>query len=310
TPEVAVSFGTVAASADLDALERELAEKSELTQVLRAGADTQLQYLVFLCHRSAEEACQEVLKEYGFSRAALRGWTGTAAENDKRLEAGQAEAARTLEEAIAAVVGFAPRRAALELCLDRAVQEIAREEAKSRLLDSGTAFYLDGWVPVPEEEKLLRKLGEFTCCWETSDPAPEDYPVVPVKLKSNAITEPLTTITEMYSLPAYDGVDPNGLMAPFYIFFFGFMFADLGYGLLLAGACLFIRHKVRPKGGFGQLIRLMTMCGVSSAVIGLLTGGFSPTFWCSSPACWACPSRPSPSSPCRRAAACPPLCST
>ena len=113
TPEVAVSFGTVAASADLDALERELAEKSELTQVLRAGADTQLQYLVFLCHRSAEEACQEVLKEYGFSRAALRGWTGTAAENDKRLEAGQAEAARTLEEAIAAVAGFAPRRAAI-----------------------------------------------------------------------------------------------------------------------------------------------------------------------------------------------------
>ena len=121
------------------------------------------------------------------------------------------------DRAIAAVAGFAPRRAALELCLDRAVQEIAREEAKSRLLDSGTAFYLDGWVPVPEEEKLLRKLGEFTCCWETSDPAPEDYPVVPVKLKSNAITEPLTTITGMYSLPAYDGVDPNGLMAPFYI---------------------------------------------------------------------------------------------
>ena len=89
TPEVAVSFGTVAASADLDALERELAEKSELTQVLRAGADTQLQYLVFLCHRSAEEACQEVLKEYGFSRAALRGWTGTAAENDKRPPGGR-----------------------------------------------------------------------------------------------------------------------------------------------------------------------------------------------------------------------------
>ena len=246
TPEVAVSFGTVAASADLDALERELAEKSELTQVLRAGADTQLQYLVFLCHRSAEEACQEVLKEYGFSRAALRGWTGTAAENDKRLEAGQAEAARTLEEAIAAVAGFAPRRAALELCLDRAVQEIAREEAKSRLLDSGTAFYLDGWVPVPEEEKLLRKLGEFTCCWETSDPAPEDYPVVPVKLKSNAITEPLTTITEMYSLPAYDGVDPNGLMAPFYIFFFGFMFADLGYGLLLFTGMLGLPQPAVP----------------------------------------------------------------
>ncbi|MFR5862228.1 MAG: hypothetical protein ACLUES_11470 [Flavonifractor plautii] len=114
TPEVAVSFGTVAASADLDALERELAEKSELTQVLRAGADTQLQYLVFLCHRSAEEACQEVLKEYGFSRAILRGWTGTRPRTTNGWRPGQAEAARTLEEAIAAVAGFAPRRAALE----------------------------------------------------------------------------------------------------------------------------------------------------------------------------------------------------
>ena len=39
--------------------------------------------------------------------------------------------------------------------------------------------------------------------------------MVPVKLKNNRFTEPLTTITEMYSLPAYDGVDPNGLMMPF-----------------------------------------------------------------------------------------------
>ena len=47
----------------------------------------------------------------------------------------------------------------------------------------------------------------------------------------------------MYKRQAYDGVDPNGLMAPFYIFFFGFMFADLGYGLILAGACAFLQWK-------------------------------------------------------------------
>lgn len=181
-------------------------------------------------------------------------------------------------ETIAQVGSYAGKRGALEQGLDRADQEIAREEARCRLLDSSTAFFLEGWVPVPEEEKLLAELAKFDCCWETQDPAPEDYPVVPVKLKNNIITEPLTTITEMYSLPAYDGVDPNGLMAPFYIFFFGFMFADLGYGLILAGACLFINLKVKPKGGFGQLIRLMIMCGISSAVIGLLTGGFFSDF--------------------------------
>lgn len=63
-------------------------------------------------------------------------------------------------------------------------------------------------------------------------------------------------------------------MMPFYVFFFGFMFADLAYGAILAGVCAVIQIKTRPKGGFGQLIRLMIMCGISSAVIGFLTGGF------------------------------------
>ena len=278
TPEVAVSFGTVAASTDLDAMDGALGAVTDLYELMRAGADNELKYLVFLCHRSVEEDCQAVLKEYGFSRAALRGWTGTAAENDKRLDEQLADAARELESTIAQVGEYASRKGALEQCLDRADQEIAREEARCRLLDSSSAFFLEGWVPVPDEKKLLEQLGQYTCCWETQDPAPEDYPVVPVKLKNNRFTEPLTTITEMYSLPAYDGVDPNGLMMPFYVFFFGFMFADLGYGLILAGACAFINHKVHPKGGFGQLIRLMIMCGISSAVIGFFTGGFFSDF--------------------------------
>ena len=274
TEEVAVAFGAVASTADLDALEQALAEQSELTQLLRAGSDAQLQYLVLLCHRSAEAACQEVLKDFGFSRAALRGWTGTAAENDRRLARELEESEGELAAAVAEVAAFAPRKAELEQALDRACQEISREEARCRLLDSGTAFFLEGWVPVPEEEKLARRLRDFTCCWETEDPLPEDYPQVPVKLKSNVLTEPLNTITEMYALPAYDGVDPNGLMMPFYVFFFGFMFADLAYGAILAGVCAVIQIKTRPKGGFGQLIRLMIMCGISSAVIGFLTGGF------------------------------------
>ena len=134
TEEVAVLFGTVAGTADLDALEQALAEKSELTQLLRAGSDAQLQYLVFLCHRSAEEECQEVLKDFGFSRSALRGWIGTAAENDKRLAQELAQSEQTLAETIAQVAAFAPRKGALEQALDRSNQEISREGARCRLL--------------------------------------------------------------------------------------------------------------------------------------------------------------------------------
>ena len=60
-----------------------------------------------------------------------------------------------------------------------------------------------------------------------------------MKLKNNCLTRPLNMVTEMYSLPAYDNVDPNPLMAPFFILFYGVMMADMGYGLLmmLASAC-------------------------------------------------------------------------
>lgn len=278
TQEVTVVFGTVAAAVDMDALEARLTGEADLAQILRAGSDTELHYFVLVCHKSQEETCLEVLKEFGFSRAALRGWTGTAAENDRQLDAKLAENEKQLQATIKECAGMSPKKGALELCLDRAAQEIAREEARCRLLDTGTAFFLEGWVPVPDEQKLLAELSRFDCCWETEDPAVEDYPSVPVKLKSNVLTEPLTTITEMYSLPAYNGVDPNGLMMPFYVFFFGFMFADLGYGIILAGACAFIQWKIKPKGGFGQLIRLMIMCGISTAIIGFLTGGFFSDF--------------------------------
>lgn len=275
---VSVIFGTIPAKADYAAMEAAVAQASDLTSLTYASADRDLQYFLLICHRDVEEVCCEAMREFGFSRANVRGWTGTAADNDRLLDNQLAVVAQKMDEAKEHIASFAPHREALRRCVDRAEQDIAREEAKSRLVDSECAFFLEGWVPVPDEEALVHALSDYTCCWETWAPEREEYPSVPVKLKSNLLTEPLTTITTMYSLPAYDGVDPNGLMMPFYVFFFGFMFADLGYGLILAAATLFIQWKIRPKGGFGQLVRLMIMCGISSAVIGLLTGGFFSDF--------------------------------
>lgn len=144
TQDVAVFFGTVAAAVDLDALEGALAAGTDLAALLRAGSDAELHYFVLLCHKSQEETCQAVLKEYGFSRSALRGWTGTAAENDRALDARMAETEEALRRAKEEAAGCAPKAAALEQCLDRACQEITREEARCRLLDTDLAFFFGG----------------------------------------------------------------------------------------------------------------------------------------------------------------------
>ena len=85
-------------------------------------------------------------------------------------------------------------------------------------------------------------------------------------------------VTEMYSLPAYNGIDPNPLMAPFFILFYGIMMADMGYGLLMMLASVFVLKKARPKGGMHNFFALLGLCGISTFVMGALTGGFFGDF--------------------------------
>jgi V/A-type H+-transporting ATPase subunit I len=52
-------------------------------------------------------------------------------------------------------------------------------------------------------------LEEHGCAWELETPGEEDARDVPIKLKKQRLHKALMMVTEMYSLPSYDGVDPN-----------------------------------------------------------------------------------------------------
>lgn len=75
--------------------------------------------------------------------------------------------------------------------------------------------FLEGWVPAEQLSDVEHLLSQYSAAWEATDPEPDEYPQVPVKLKNNRLTRPLNMVTDMYVYPAYDGVDPNPLMAPF-----------------------------------------------------------------------------------------------
>lgn len=278
TRETAIHLGTVPGKVVMEELLNALKGATDLAQLTEISADQNARYLFFACHKAVEEAAEQVLKEYGFSQASLKGWTGTARENDRRLDETLVELERELEAAKAGIAGQKEARKALERCADRAAQEVRREEAKSRLRDTETAFFLEGWAPAESLDALRQRLEPFGCAFQAEDPAEEDYPSVPVKLKNNALTRPLNMVTEMYSLPAYNGIDPNPLMAPFFILFYGIMMADMGYGLLMMLASVFVLKKVRPKGGMHNFFALLGLCGISTFFLGALTGGFFGDF--------------------------------
>ena len=167
-----------------------------------------------------------------------------------------------------------------DLCraADRAALDIRREEGRIKLRDTEQTFLLQGWVPAEQWEKVRAALERYPCAFELEDPAEEEYPQVPVQLKNNWFTRPLSMVTEMYSLPAYGTLDPNPLMAPFFILFYGIMLADMGYGLLMMLGSVFVLKKVRPRGGMWNFFALLGLCGVSTFVMGAITGGFFGDF--------------------------------
>ncbi|MGN8889650.1 V-type ATP synthase subunit I [Dysosmobacter sp. HCP28S3_G4] len=278
TEHVLFRLGVVPGGADVGMIRNELAAADAAAELLEVSADKQQHYLFLLCHRADEEKAMEVLRPRGFSAVTFPEVSGTAAENlrrlDRELEANRKHQADTE----AAITGCAGSRDALRLYADRLTAEAAQEENAGRLMTDGTIVFFEGWCPAERLDKVEKLLEEKGCAWEAADPTEEEIPDVPVQLKNNWLTRPLNMVTEMYSLPRYDNVDPNPLMAPFFILFYGIMMADMGYGLLMFLAGLLITRKYRPKGTMGHMFSLMTLCGVSTFIMGALTGGFFGDF--------------------------------
>ena len=240
--------------------------------------DLQQKYGIVICHKGDRQKLVETMRPYGFGVSTFPDMTGTPRENLIALKTALKKNRvdqKTNEEKIAVESDEAPD---IKILSDRLLVESYVQENQEKLLTNGKVVCFEGWIPAEEEARVGKFLDEWGAAWETRDPLEEEMDSVPVKLKNNWLTRPLNMVTEMYSLPKYNNVDPNPLMAPFFILFYGIMMADMGYGLLMIIAGLLISKKYAPKGLGGHLFSLLPLCGVSTFIFGALTGGFFGDF--------------------------------
>ena len=278
TAHTVFRMGVCPGQTDVGAIRLQMETEKLAAELYEISADKLQKYLLAIIHRDDEEKAQELLRSFGFSAVAFPGLTGTAAENIRTLEQALEANRKTQADDAAAIAAGAENRDALRVYADRLRAEAAKEQCAENILTDETVLYFQGWVPAEQESAVGTFLTENGCAWETLDPTEEEIPDVPVQLKNNWFTKPLNMVTEMYSLPRYDNVDPNPLMAPFFILFYGVMMADMGYGLIMFLAGFLITKKFHPKGTMGNLFGLMTLCGVSTFLMGALTGGFFGDF--------------------------------
>lgn len=272
TGRVRITKGVIPAGFDLNNVRAKLAEEAPLSELISVHDDRDQHYVLLLCHRQETEAADAALKPFSFSTVQFRDMTGTAAENLERLTREGEELIRDRQDEEAKIAALGDTRPQLRRAMDRLNQELDKELAKDYLLTDGTIFFLEGWAVGEKQDELIRRLDSYTCAYEFAEPAEGETP--PTLLKNPKWMDPINMVTEMYSLPAYEGIDPNPFIFWFFIAFFGFMFADIAYGIILFIVSSIIVKKYNPKNTLGYMFRLGRYLGISTFIFGVLTGGF------------------------------------
>ena len=260
-------------SSDLTQLGSELedvAPESDLIEVSSSGSTS---YLVGLFLKSAETVVTPLLKRWNARRVDLTGARGTPCVAAERLRAEAERVAIGIEETREKAAELARDYERVLVVLDERAEDLAKTSIEERFGATRETFLVEGWIRARDEKPLQEKLLAVAPETEIVTREPEPGETVPIDLQNNAIVSPFEFVTTLYGRPVYWEFDPTPFLAPFFILFFGLCVSDGGYGLTLAALSFVLMRKMQPGGG-RKLMQLMFMGGISTAVVGAVTGGW------------------------------------
>lgn len=143
----------------------------------------------------------------------------------------------------------------------------------NKLGNTKHTFIISGYIPEKDIEKCVNELNsKFTVAVSTYDPDVEED--VPVLLQNNKFVTPVEPITEMYSLPGKVDIDPSPFMAFFYYLFFGLMFSDAGYGIIMVVLSAILLRKKNLKKEARKTFGMFFYCGISTVIWGAMFGSW------------------------------------
>ena len=140
------------------------------------------------------------------------------------------------------------------------------EEGKSTDL-----AWLSGYVPVDSLDELKNAAKENAWALAYDDPAEEDE--VPTKLKNNKLVSLIYPLTDFLgTVPGYREYDISGWFLLFFTVFFGMIFGDGGYGLLVTVIALLMLLKgAASKQKASPLLSLVLLLGLATVGWGFVT---------------------------------------
>ena len=229
---------------------------------------------VLACLKEDARLVAGFLKTVGWTDVSFPKMKGTPKEAMLALEQDEIAGEKRLIELQNELESCGVSAAVLENAADALLIEHDNLAAETQVEKDTSVFRLEGWVRSDEVDKVEKALKSVTEAYYTEyrDPAEDEVP--PTVLKNDAFNTPFESLITLYSLPDARGIDATPYMTPFYIFLFGIMLSDTGYGLVLSlGTWLFLKLK-KPAGGLKGLAMVLFWGGLSTMVWGVLVGTF------------------------------------
>jgi V/A-type H+-transporting ATPase subunit I len=137
-------------------------------------------------------------------------------------------------------------------------------------------YLVAGWIPANGQKSLVKKLddlGEDVIVNLVPDKDLDENIAPPVALHHPARLLGFQKLVTTYSVPGYREIDPTIIVAVLFPLLFGIMFGDLGQGLLLALAGVFLfRSTSSTLQRYKSLGPVVILSGLSAGLFGWIYG--------------------------------------
>ena len=230
-----------------------------------------VRFLLIRAGLDGEEEAINALKSFRFAMPQL-----SSAEMQEKSEALSARI-KEIDEKISSYAGCADSfKKAIAACeKEIEFETFATGMQNENLSDSGatavSVAYFTGFVEEENLENLKKAAKENNWGLLAEDPTEEDK--VPTKLKNNRFVSLIYPLTDFLgTVPGYFEYDISGWFLGFILIFFGIIFGDGGYGLLISAvaAILIIKSKASKKEVPAAFL-LVGLFGLSTILWGTLT---------------------------------------
>lgn len=237
--------------------------------------DKNYAYYLIICHKSDDEDVIDAFRKMGFTLVNFKE-KGTINENINSLRERKSQNLDSIDTLNKELKNYLKYLDDFKIYYEYQSNEKLKVISSEKFLRTKNLDLIEGYVP----SKFLKSFEEAIqlICGDDyylyKKEADRNSHEVPIMLKNNKFVGPFEMLTEMYSMPRYNEIDPTPFFAPFYFIFAGIMIGDLGYGLLVFIGSLLALKFFNLDKATKRFMTFFNYLSISAMIFGLVFGSF------------------------------------